>query len=161
MKLLTVVRHGKAKAGDSDTRDIDRKLAKRGFRQAEEMGRRLAGHGYVPDQVLISPSRRTRETAQVLLDSLGVSRDRIEVRDDLYLCSPGTLLDAAQGLDDDVEHAAVVGHNPGVSDLLTLLIGRGAPSFPTGAVAVVSFDVDRWIDAAPGNATLELFDVPS
>jgi phosphohistidine phosphatase len=160
MKLLTLIRHGTAGAGDAGMRDFDRPLAKQGRRQAEQMGQTLAQQGTVPDTLLISASRRTVESSSALVEPLGVSPDRILAREDLYLCTPGTLLSAVQELDDGIDHAALLGHNPGVSDLLTLLVGDGAPSFPNGAVAQVEFDIVHWIDAAPGRATLLRFDVP-
>ena len=160
MKLLTLIRHGTAGAGDAGMRDFDRPLAKQGKRQAEEMGRRLVQRGTVPDTLLISPARRTVESSAALVEMLGVSPDRIVARKDLYLCTPGTLLSAVQELDDGIDHAALVNHNPGVSDLLTLLVGAEAPSFPNGAVAQVEFDIVHWIDAAPGQATLLHFDIP-
>ncbi len=160
MKLLTLIRHGTAGAGDAGMRDFDRPLAKQGKRQAEEMGRRLAHWGAVPDTLLTSASRRTVEAASALAEPLGVSPDRIVTRKDLYLCSPDTLLNTVQELEDGVDHAALLGHNPGVSDLLTLLVGAAAPSFSNGAIAQVEFDVLHWIDAAPGRATLLRFDVP-
>ena len=160
MKLLTLIRHGTAGAGDAGMRDFDRPLTKQGRRQAEEMGRRLADRGTVPDTLLTSASRRTVEFSSALVEPLGVSPDRIVAHKDLYLCAPGTLLSAVQELDDGIDHAALVGHNPGVSDLLTLLFGGGASIFPNGAVAQVEFDIVHWIDAAPGRATLLQFDVP-
>ena len=160
MKLLTLIRHGTAGAGDADLRDFDRPLAKQGKRQAEEMGRRLAERGTVPDTLLTSASRRTVESSSALAEPLGVSPDRIVVRKDLYLCAPGTLLSAVQELDAGIDHAALVSHTPGVSDLLTLPVGGDAPSFPNGAIAQVEFDIVHWSDAAPGRATLLRFDAP-
>ncbi len=160
MKLLTLIRHGTAGAGDAGLSDFDRPLAKQGKRQAEAIGRSLAQRGAVPDTLLTSASRRTVETSSALVEPLGVSPDRIVARKDLYLCTPGTLLSAVQELDDGIDHAALVGHNPGVSDLLTLLVGPGAPSFLNGAIAQVEFDIVHWIDAAPGRANLLRFDVP-
>ena len=160
MKLLTLIRHGTAGAGDAGVRDFDRPLAKQGKRQAEEMGRRLAHRGAVPDTLLTSASRRTIESSSALVEPLGVSPGQIVARKDLYLCTPETLLSAVQELDDGVDHAALVGHNPGLSDLLTELVGHSAPRFPNGAIAQVEFDIVHWIDAAPGRATLLRFDVP-
>ena len=70
MKLLSLIRHGTAGAGDAGMRDFDRPLAKQGKRQAEEMGRRLAQRGTVPETLLISPSRRTVESSAALVEML-------------------------------------------------------------------------------------------
>jgi phosphohistidine phosphatase len=69
-------------------------------------------------------------------------------------------------LPDEVDDAMLVGHNPGVMDLVLLLAAPGAlrdrasDNVPTGALAVLDVDVGRWPDVAAGSATLRRFVVP-
>ena len=54
----------------------------------------------------------------------------------------------------------VVGHNPGMQELIRALANgpqdlreEAAAKFPTGALAEISFDVSNWSDVTPGRAS--------
>ena len=59
-RRLILLRH--AKSDWPDVPDRDRPLAKRGRRDAPKIGRWLREHGYLPDIVICSDARRTRQT---------------------------------------------------------------------------------------------------
>ncbi len=60
----------------------------------------------------------------------------------------------------------LVGHNPGLMDVLLLLAApgklrdRASENVPAGALAALEADVVRWADVAPGEAWLTEFVVP-
>jgi phosphohistidine phosphatase len=127
------------------------------------MGSHLRDEGLRPDVVLCSPSRRTRET----LDLLEFSGAEVMYLDELYAASQDELLASAREVRDDAEVVAVVGHNPGIQDLSIELASDDAAAgavrlrqkFPTCAVAV--FDVDgAWRDVAAARVRLVSFVVP-
>ena len=132
--------------------DHDRPLAKRGRRDAPAVGRWLAGHGYLPEVVVCSTARRTRQTwALVAAELTGAPSVTFDPR--AYGASAQTLLYLARELPGECGTALLVAHNPGVSDF------AGA-RFPTAAVAVLEFDGD-WPDLEPGQARLAAFAVPA
>jgi phosphohistidine phosphatase len=163
---LLLLRHAKSDWDDPSLADHDRPLAPRGAKAVGRLREYLAGSGYRPDVVLCSSSRRTVDTLDGIRAALP-KRARIDVVDELYLAGPDTLLQLLRGLDGKVHDAMVIGHNPGLEDLATLLAGSGdaglraqlAAKFPTGAVAALSFD-GPWADLGEGAARIDALFVP-
>ncbi len=154
---LLLFRHGKSDWESSAATDFDRPLAKRGVRASRRMGRWMAANGWLPDLILSSPARRTRETVESAFAAAGVSPP-IEWVDGLYLATPAEMIAVLS------EHAAsastvmLVGHNPGMASLTRFLAGeerlRGEPNklFPTATVA--RFELPgSWQSAPAGCAT--------
>jgi phosphohistidine phosphatase len=161
-RRLILLRH--AKSDWPDVPDRDRPLAKRGRRDAPKIGRWLRDHAYLPEVVICSDARRTRQTWDRVARELGGSPSVIfEPR--AYAASAMTLLYLVMELPAECQTALLVGHNPGVSELATSLAlppdGDDAPiRFPTAAVAVLNFRGD-WADLAPGGAHLLDFTTPA
>ena len=99
-----------------------------------------------------------------MLPSLGEPDVWVEVT--LYAAGGETLLARIQALPDEVDEAMLVGHNPGLMEVLLLLVApgqlrrRAATNVPTGALAALDVDVVRWADVSPGTARLTRFVVP-
>jgi phosphohistidine phosphatase len=161
MKTLTLLRHAKSGWDDPVTRDFDRPLNAKGARAAETMGRHLRGLGLTFDLVVASPAVRVQETldhfAIGLGETLAPEWDRR-----IYLASEATLLDLVRALPETAEHVLLVGHNPGLEELVLLLSDAGTlrqeveAKFPTASVAVLEVG-ERWDDADDGAATLSRF----
>ncbi|MCP1336214.1 SixA phosphatase family protein [Futiania mangrovi] len=167
MKILLLLRHAKSSWTDPKIDDHDRPLNRRGRDAAPVMARYMAAEGLVPDFVWCSTARRTRETLD--LWSLATARTPpVEYRQDLYLAGVGTIVATVRRTDDAHRTAMLVGHNPGLAHAAQeLLVDRDSPEavelslkFPTAALAVISFPVDRWADAGPGTGKLERFVTP-
>jgi phosphohistidine phosphatase len=158
-RRLMLLRH--AKSDWPDVPDHDRPLAKRGKHDAPLVGRWLRDHGYLPEIVVCSDARRTRQTWKLVARELGGSP---EVRFDprAYAASELTLLYLARELPAACRSALLIGHNPDLSDLARSLVGPDGQgiSFPTAAVAVLEFDGD-WPGLAPGQARLLDFTTPA
>ncbi|WP_410668247.1 SixA phosphatase family protein [Amycolatopsis sp. cmx-4-68] len=151
-RWLIVLRHAKSAWTDDDLLDHERPLAPRGLRDAPKLGRWLKDHQYLPDHVICSTARRTRETWQWVADELP-KEPSVEYDEDLYGAGPEEFLAAARRVSEHVTTLALVGHEPGVSELTLRLAGYGEDTrdvqakFPTGAAAVLATD-DRWGDLA-------------
>jgi phosphohistidine phosphatase len=158
-RRLMLLRH--AKSDWPDVPDHDRPLAKRGQHDAPLVGRWLRDHGYLPEIVLCSDARRTRQTWKLVARELGGSP---EVRFDprAYAASELTLLCLVRELPAACRSALLIGHNPGLVDLARSLVGPGGQgiSFPTAAVAVLEFD-GGWPGLASGHARLLDFTTPA
>jgi phosphohistidine phosphatase len=128
------------------------------------MSRWVAKHDVRPQLVVTSSAVRARETLQGVLPGLG--EPDVWIEPVLYAASAETLLERARALPDEVEEAMLVGHNPGLADLLLLLAKPGrlrelaAAKVPTGALATLDADVASWSEIEPGGAHLVSFVVP-
>lgn len=129
------------------------------------MGRFMQDHGYVPSIALCSPARRAHETWELVRDTLD-GKTTEEMRPELYLAEPQTLLDAIRKIDTTHPSAIVISHNPGILTLALGLIGNGVRSanpfgkYPTAALTVFDFDVEKWSDVHPGQGHLIGFTRP-
>jgi len=165
MKRLYILRHAKAAPGDPGQDDHARALTLRGVADAEAVARYLHKNGAEPERVLVSTSARTVQTADLVLREL-VSPPRADYRDGLYLAEAGKILAMIQGLPARTGAVMVIGHNPGLEELATLLAREPVrrkererrdvleEKFPTCALAVLDFDIERWRDIQPGEGAL-------
>ena len=157
---LVLVRHAKSSWDDPDLADHDRPLAPRGEKALRRMRQHLEELGVRPDLVLCSSARRTRATLEGIEKAFGHDVV-VEVEDRLYAADGHGLLARLQSIGDDVGTVLVVGHNPGIADLIDLLAAGddarpGVEDVPTGAIAVVSFGAP-WASIGPGTGTLDSF----
>jgi phosphohistidine phosphatase len=161
--FLLLLRHAKSSWDDPSLADHERPLAKRGRKAAERMGEHLRAVGPLPDLVVSSSSRRTRET----LDRLGLDGTEVRLEDAVYHATDGELLELVREIPEAVGSVLLIGHNPAVQELAVQLCDddRGAEAqqlrekFPTGALAV--FEIDgAWRKLAPGYARLMSFTAP-
>lgn len=123
MIKLTLMRHAKSDWSTAEP-DINRPLNKRGERDALCMGRYLQQENLLPDRIIISPARRTRQTAELLLSGANAPGPRFIVDEALYLASPNTLINAIEQHATDGQHLLVLAHNPGMDDLVSYLASK-------------------------------------
>jgi len=153
VRELILLRHAHAEPAAPGQADIDRPLSPQGLAEAEAAGRWLAAHGLVPDCVLCSPARRTRETLEAVLAVTGYVEQRLE--ESIYEATPGTLIGLLQA-HPDVERLLLVGHNPGMERLVALLHSGQSGEYrgmPTAAVAVLSLPGTEAIEPGVGRLT--------
>jgi phosphohistidine phosphatase len=158
MRELILLRHAHAEPASAGQSDLDRPLSPEGLAEAEAAGRWLAEHKLVPDRVLSSPARRTRETVEAVLASVGYVDQRLD--DGIYEGTPGTLAELAD-THRDADRLLLVGHNPGLEHLAALMHSGQSGDFrgiPPGGIAVLTLPVDATIE--PGIATLSAFWTP-
>jgi phosphohistidine phosphatase len=164
MRRLHLLRHAKSSWDEPGLRDRERPLAPRGRRATKRIARWTRKHDVRPQLVVSSSAVRAQETLRGILPDLGEPEVWVEIT--LYAASADTLLDRVRALPDEVEEAMLVGHNPGLGDLLLLLAEpgelreRAAAKVPTGALATLDAEVERWADVEPGTARLVSFVVP-
>ena len=151
MSTLILLRHGKSDWSGAEP-DHLRPLARRGRRQAPEAGRWLADNVGAIDLAVVSPAERTRETWRLAAAELAVPPP-VREDDRVYAGSARSILDTLRELprrSGDCCH--LVGHNPGIEDLVASLTGRWMP-MPTSALAVIDLP-GPWSTA--GNTAAEL-----
>jgi phosphohistidine phosphatase len=164
MKTLSLLRHAKSSWDDPVERDFDRPLNGRGHRAARRMGEWLRAEGLAFDRILASPALRIRQTIEGIEAGVG---HRLAVEQDkrIYMASAATLFDLVRECPDTVDHLLLIGHNPGLEDLLLIategdqspLRGEAELKYPTAAFASVELAIDRWADLPEGGAKLVRF----
>jgi len=166
MKTLTLLRHAKSGWDDPVARDFDRPLNPKGQRAAQTVGRHIKTLGLEFDHVIASPATRVVETLENVSAAYG--SDLAPAWDPrIYLASAATLLDLVHELPDAADSVLLVGHNPGLEELVLLLTpGGGAhrgdveAKFPTASLAELHFRIERWQDIEPGKGELARFTRP-
>lgn len=142
MKKLLLLRHAKAEDATPGSSDINRALNERGKKEAQAIGTFIRKQSLRFDLVLCSPVVRARETAELVLAAAEVTAN---LRDDqrIYEASPRQLLEVISEIEEDKSAVLLVGHNPGMEELLRALTGKGEP-MATGTLARIDFDFDEW-----------------
>jgi phosphohistidine phosphatase len=167
MTILTVLRHAKSSWDQHGIDDFDRSLNERGRKAAKLVGRELKRRQFRFDQVIASPAVRVRET----LDELAKGYDqKLDVRFDerMYGASVETLLDLVRRISGEVHAPLLVGHNPGLQELLLKLAreddsglrSKLAAKYPTAAVAVVTLAAPRWEEVSPDSGEIRELILP-
>lgn len=166
LRRLVVLRHAKS-AWPVDVTDHERPLAPRGRRDAPAAGRALAEADCLPDLALCSTAVRARQTWDLASAQWGTPPP---VRTDrrLYAASPAGLLAVVREVPAEVGTLLLIGHNPGLEELILALAGDGLDDslervrtkFPTAAIAVLSWHGSTWRALSPGGALLTSVMVP-
>jgi phosphohistidine phosphatase len=152
-RTLVLLRHAKA-ANPAGVADLDRPLTSRGHADATAAGAWLAGRGLIPDMVICSPSRRTRETWHGVALNLPQAPD-VRYERAVYGGDSDDLLELVVGVEDDVSTLLLIGHNPTMSHLSALLDPDGADDegLRTCGVAVHAFE-GSWPECGPRSAAV-------
>ena len=147
---LIVMRH--AKAGElPGGPDFERALRPRGLRDSAAAGSWLAERGFLPDSVICSAARRTRQTWQQLASTLG-SEPAFTAEQRLYRADSEDLIEIIRETDADVGTLLYIGHNPAAAELVGLLT-HAEPDLPTAGIAVIAIAGD-WADLASDGGEL-------
>ncbi len=162
MKRLILTRHAKSSWDDPLTPDHDRPLNERDKAAAADLGQWLASRGYVPDEVLVSDSLRTRKTWSGIAPALP-GTPLLELKPALYHAGPDVMLAVLRHASGDC--VMLIGHNPGIGEFAGRLVARAPANpefarYPTGATLVADFDIDRWADLKWGTGVVHDFMVP-
>lgn len=132
---LVLLRHAKSD-WSGDQPDLARPLAKRGRRLAPDAGRWLATHINGFDLAVVSPATRARSTWDLVAAELDTPPPT-RIDDRVYAAPDRELLAVVRELPDDLKTVVLVGHNPGLEDLVSTLTGEPVP-MRTAALAVVT-----------------------
>jgi len=156
---LLVVRHAKSDRKAGVRKDFDRPLAKRGKRDAPVMGRHLAAEDLLPDLVISSPAARARATTLRMLEAMEVDEDAVRFEPRVYEAETRTLLRILAEVPRTASRVMIVGHNPGLEDLVlhlggdAVVIPPDGKLLPTAALARLGMPAD-WGRLPPGCADL-------
>ena len=160
MKYLTLIRHAKSDWGRNDLADFDRPLNPRGKKTAPLMGRRLAERGTIPELLISSPAKRARKTARLIARELGIPKHTIVYQPEIYAAGEETLVEIIGSLPEHCNYAALIGHNPGISELAAWLCPNPPGWMPTCAILTLELDSGSWKEVSRGCGHILHYDYP-
>jgi phosphohistidine phosphatase len=142
MSTLLVLRHAKAEPEEPHGSDKDRALTEDGRRAAAKMGRLMKDEQLLPTILLSSSARRTRETVDEFVTSSGYSGP-VRFFDELYLAEASAIVEVIEKHAGAAPRVLLVGHNPGLEDLIARLTGESV-SLATAALVECAFELQHW-----------------
>ena len=156
MKKLLLIRHAKA-THETGYIDFERPLQERGLQDAAIMAARLKEKNIIPQLLVASPALRTLSTANIFSQHLAIPQ--AQTNKDIYEATTLALIKVINALPDGHGFIALVGHNPGMSDLLYYLT-RQIHDVPTCAMMLIEFDTDSWMEIIEDAGKLVYYDYP-
>ncbi|MDA3947262.1 MAG: histidine phosphatase family protein [Helicobacteraceae bacterium] len=142
MKTLLILRHAKSSWKEDHLSDHERPLNKRGRNDAPKMGRLLSEKQLTPQLILSSDAKRARETVERVTEACGYKGEIIFSKA-LYAAGQEAYIRLLKELDDKYSHVMVVGHNPGLEELVERLTGEDH-RLPTAALVKVKLPIVSW-----------------
>lgn len=164
MPRLMLLRHAKSSWDAAGVKDFDRPLNARGRHAAPLMGRHMAAHALLPDRIVCSTARRTRETLAGLLSHFDRDLD-VRLTRALYESGSADYLDVIRAFGATARQLLVIGHNPAMQEVAVDLVGAGNPAligaiaadYPTAALAVIDFPEKTWAEIQPRGGRIVAF----
>ncbi len=159
MKILLLLRHAKSSWKDESLSDFERPLSERGKKASQAIGRYIRKQKMMPDLVLSSPAVRARETTGIITTTAKLTA---EIRYDqrIYEADALRLVHIISQIESNFGSVLLVGHNPGIEELLGLLTGS-SQHMPTAALAKIRLEgANDWSEISQAKAILELMIKP-
>lgn len=150
MKKLYIVRHAKSSWDDFQISDFERPLNRRGLNDAPMMGKKLKELGLIPQQIISSSANRAITTARLLAENMDFTKSKIIEKKELYLADPNAMMKVANLVKKEIDSLMLIGHNPGLTQLINKLSGENLFNLPTCAISGIQFEVDDWKEISAG-----------
>ena len=157
MLSLHILRHANTHSSSVTGKDFDRELSSKGLKQSEVLASFLKMNNFQPEVIFCSSAKRTRQTLKEVQKKFNFD-NKIEFKDELYLASMAEMFDFVSNLSSEND-ALIIGHNNGISDLITYLTDDFI-DVPTCTFVTLSFDVDNWNEISKGLAKMDVYFSP-
>ena len=108
------------------------------------MGELVREYGLIPDIVIASDAVRAQLTAETVADAARYAGEILLDRH-LYMAGPADIVSLLQTVRENAETVMIVGHNPGLEELVEQLTGQ-RQDLPTAALAQIVLPIDQWRD---------------
>lgn len=145
------MRHAQSADKQPGQTDKDRELTVQGLRDSIKIGAYLYNEKIIPDVILTSTATRAKATSGLLLDTLKLMPEKIQLNDELYEASVRTFLKEITQLEDTMNHVICVGHNPAISYLAEYLTKAEIGDLPPGGLAIIQFEILLWQKIGEGS----------
>lgn len=153
MKTLLLLRHAKSSWDNPRLADFERPLNGRGRADAPRMAALIHKEELEPDVIITSAAKRALATAQAVAEACS-EQPLLRATRDLYMGDAEDYLACLGEVPETVSIVLLVGHNPGLEELLEELTGKWE-RLPTAALAVISLPANTWAEAAAAGGELQ------
>jgi len=157
MKNLFLIRHAEAEPFSEELDDFDRPLTQSGKQDAAQIAALLLSNRNVPQFIVTSPALRALTTAHIFRVALGLKE--VQTKAEIYEANTDTLFKIINQLDDQYDVIALVGHNPGVSNLLYCLTGK-IITIPTCGWVALELEADSWAEVSGDSGKMLQYQYP-
>ena len=142
MKNLTIVRHAESAPQDVQYLDKNRPLTKNGRNEALIMSQRIRDAGIKPSKILSSSATRAWETALIIAKTIKYNENLLTKDDRLYLADIYNLVCIIEEQNQDVNNLMIIGHNPGLIELINLLSIKKIANLSTCDAVSLNINID-------------------
>ena len=161
MHTLVLIRHAKSSWVNPLQSDFERPLNDRGKQEAPAMGHRLKKLGIIPDLIIASSAKRTRQTAKKIARELGYDPENIKWEEKLYHCIPSVFEEVIYEVKDSVKTVFIVAHNPGITEFVNQLSPQfSIDNMPTCGVVGAQMEGEQWNHFSTEKKKVILFEYP-
>ena len=144
MKNLTIVRHAESSLQDEQYLDKNRPLTKNGRNEALIMSQRIRDAEIKPLKILSSSATRAWETALIIAKTIKYNENLLTKDDRLYLADIYNLVCIIEEQNEDVNNLMIIGHNPGLIELINLLSIKKIANLSTCDAVSLNINIDDW-----------------
>lgn len=159
MKKLVLIRHAKSDWSKPHLDDFSRPLNKRGLKNAPFMAKILKDKNIKPNLIISSPSTRTKQTLEYFVKELDY-KDEVKFEESIYEAQFENLLNVIKNIKNSYKTVFLVGHNPGLCDLVNFLLDKYFENIPTCGIVEIDFNVKSWKDISKENSILVSCEYP-
>jgi phosphohistidine phosphatase len=160
MKTIYLVRHAKSSWKYPVLDDFERPLNKRGRKSAPLMGKILEKLKVTPDLVISSPANRAAMTARIIAAKIKYPLEKIQYSESIFEFSAKVLIHFIEQIDNAVDKAMVVGHNPALTDLANYFGSKPISNIPTCGVCCLDLDIASWAEISEHCGKVKFFEFP-
>jgi phosphohistidine phosphatase len=160
MKTLYLIRHAKSSRSYPELEDFERPLTKRGRKSAMLMGTILKKLKAAPDLVISSPANRAAMTARMIAEAIDYPLDKIQYSETIYLADETVLVQLIKNMNNSVNQAMLIGHNPGLTGLANTISDQPINNIPTGGVCCMDLKITSWKGIREHGGKLRFFEFP-
>ena len=156
-----MIRHAKSIWANPLQSDFERPLSERGKVEAPAMGEKLKQMGLVPDLIIASSAKRTRQTAKKIAKALDYDVDNIKWEEKLYHCIPSVFEEVIYEVSDKLKTVFIVAHNPGITEFVNNLAADfSIDNMPTCGIVGAHIETDEWSGFSIAKRKVFLFQYP-
>ena len=122
---LYIMRHAKSDWSGPQTSDFERPINGRGRRNAVRVGQWMSDNDYIPQRIISSPAARAKETIELVTAQITkFNHEDLIYQDELYLAGFTQLIEIINTYQNDVQSLMLIGHNPGIENLVNYLCSQ-------------------------------------
>ena len=160
MKRLILIRHSKSSWDDDNIEDLNRKLSKRGDRDAKFMSELLAKKIKKPELILSSAAYRAQKTAEYFADAFDIDDEMMITDAGIYERGSKYILQLLENLDDTIQSVIVVGHNPDITTLANYFTKEYFENIPTTGIIAIDLKIKSWTELEGKPGKLVFYEFP-